>query len=423
MRIRTLHLSFIILFILLGTFLYYLQIIKGLEYKELSNRNSIRLLSIDAPRGVIYDRLNKIVADNALAFGLFIVPQEARDLDQEIKMLAEILNVSETLLKRNYSRNYKASFAPCELMRNISRREAILIEESKLDMPGVLVKEFPLRRYPYKDSLAHLLGYTGEIDKRELELLRSYGYSARDLIGKAGVEKIADSVLRGRNGGMQVQVDNMGRQVKILNLKRPKKGNDIYLTIDAELQDFIKKAMKAKHGAVVFMDVHTGELLSLVSAPSYDPNDSIVKLLNEEGAPLINRAIMGQYPPGSLFKIILAFAGLESGKISHTRQFICYGMLKVGRGRFHCWNRDGHGSVSIERGIIESCNIYFYNLGLLLGAESILEYAGRFGLGKKTGIDLPGEAEGFLPSRAWKRKEKGERWYAGDTAKISIGTG
>ncbi len=423
MRIRSLHFSFIILFVLLAACLYYLQILKGPAYKESSRRNSIRLLSIRAPRGNIYDRYGSILADNALAFGVFIVPQEARDLDGEIKRLSGILGVSESLLKRNYKRNYHAPFAPCEVIKNISKREAILIEESKLDMPGVLVKEFPLRRYLYKDAIAHLLGYAGEIDKRELESLRSYGYSVKDLIGKAGVEKTMDALLRGKSGGMQVQVDNRGRQVKTLNLKRPKKGSDIHLTIDARLQNFVWKAMQGKKGAAVFMDVNTGEVLSLVSNPSYDPNESISKILNGMDAPLLNRAIMGQYPPGSLFKIAVAMAGLESKKIRSSTSFICYGKFKVGAGRFHCWDRDGHGSMDLQRGIIESCNVYFYNLGLLLGADKIFEYAKEFGFGKKTGIDLQGEEAGLVPSRSWKRMEKGENWYAGDTANFSIGQG
>ncbi|MBU1007242.1 MAG: penicillin-binding protein 2 [Candidatus Omnitrophica bacterium] len=423
MKIRSLHLLFAILFILLAGFLYYLQIFKGPAYKESSRKNSIRLLSIRAPRGVIYDRNGIITADNALAFSVFIVPQEAGDIDAEIKKISGILGASESLLKRNYKRNYRAPFAPCELMKNISKREAILLEESKLDMPGVVIKEFPLRRYIYKDALAHVLGYTGEIDKRELEILKSYGYSARDLIGKDGVEKIADEVLRGKSGGMQVQVDNRGRQVKVLNLKRPRRGKDVYLTIDAGLQNFIWKAMEKRKGAVVFMDIHTGEVLSLISSPSYDPNESIARMLSDKGMPLLNRAIMGQYPPGSLFKVAVALAGLDTGKIDQRTSFTCRGKLKVGNGTFHCWNRDGHGVVDLHRAVSESCNVYFYNVGLLLGVDEMDKYARNFGFSKKTGIELQGELGGFVPSRAWKKKEKGDSWYAGDTANLSIGQG
>jgi len=425
MRIRTIHFSFIILFILIGACLSYLQIIKGDLYGRLSCKNSIRLLNINAPRGIIYDRQNRRVVDNAISFGVFIVPQEAKDLDGETRKLSRILGVSEDLLKRNYKRNYRAPFAPCELKRDVSKRTAILIEESKLDMPGVLIKELPLRRYLYKEAFAHVGGYIGEIDKKEMRLLKSYGYNVKDLIGKDGVEKLADGSLRGKNGGMQIQVDNKGRQVKVLNFKRPKKGRDIYLTIDAGLQDFVWKMMKGKKGAAVFMDPYNGEILSLVSAPSYDPNDSVVGVLNDEDAPLLNRAIMGQYPPGSLFKIVvaLAMADLESGDAGPAHTFVCHGKLNVGKGEFHCWNQDGHGPMDLENAIIESCNVYFYNLGILLGVERISEYARRYGFGKKTGIELFGEMQGFVPSRSWKRAEKKQNWYAGDTVNLSIGQG
>jgi len=423
MRIKSLQYSFIIFFILLGACLYYLQIIKGSLYKGLSYKNSIRLLNIAAPRGIIYDRRKDKVADNALSFGVFIVPQEAKDLDVKIKRLSEILDCPESLLRRNYKRNYRAPFAPCELIRDVSKKKAILVEELKLDMPGILVKEIPLRSYPYKEALAHVVGYIGEIDKRELELLKSYGYSARDTIGKDGVERTADTSLRGMDGGMQVQVDNRGHQVKVLNFKRPEKGNDVNLTIDARLQNFLWKMMKDRMGAAVVMDPYSGEILSLVNSPSFDPNSSLTSVLNDRDAPLLNRAIMGQYPPGSIFKIIVALAGLDSGKIGPETSFTCRGKLNIGRGRFRCWNKDGHGHMNLKDAIAQSCNVYFYNAGILLGVAKISEYAREFGLGKKTGIDLWGEAQGFVPSRAWKRINKKEAWYTGDTANLSIGQG
>lgn len=380
-------------------------------------------MSIKAPRGVMYDRRGKVMVDNTLAFGVFIVPQEVSDLDEEIRRLAKILGVSESLLKRNYNRNYQAPFAPCEVMRSVSKREAILIEESSLDMPGVLVKEFPLRRHAAKEAFAHVAGYVAEINKFELETLKSYGYNVKDMIGKDGVEKIADATLRGKNGGMQVQVDNRGRQVKVISFKKAEKGKDITLTIDAGLQDFVWNAMKGKKGAAVFMDSSSGEILAMVSSPSYDATGSVADLLDDGDFPLLNRAIMGQYPPGSLFKVVVALAGLETGKITPATTFVCNGRLNVGNGRFHCWNRDGHGPMDLKKAIAQSCNIFFYNTGLLLGVDEISDYAKRLGFGKKTGIDIFGEIEGFVPTRQWKKIERGEEWYAGDTANFSIGQG
>lgn len=423
MRIKTLKFFFITFFILLGIFLLYLQIIKGPLYKELSYRNSIRLLNINASRGIIYDRYDKEVAHNVLSFGVFIVPQETSDLDAEIKKLSGILEVPESLLRRNYKRNYRAPFAPCEVARDVPKRKAILVEEMRLDMPGVLVKEIPLRRYPYKDSLAHAVGYIGEINKGELELLKSYGYAVKDMIGKEGIERVADSALRGRSGGMQIQVDNRGRRVKVLSSKKPESGRDIYLTIDAEFQSLVSKMMAGKRGAAIFMDPRTGEVLSMVSTPSYDPNGPLSSVLNDVDSPFLNRAVMAQYPPGSLFKIILAITGLDSEKITSSSTFICRGRLEIGKDEFSCWKRDGHGPMDLDRAITESCNVYFYNVGLLVGVEKINEYARHFGFGKKTGIELFGEKEGFVPSRPWKSKEKKEPWYAGDTANLSIGQG
>jgi len=423
MRLKVLSVSFAVFFTLLASCLYYIQIIKGPAYKEMGYRNSIRLLSINAPRGIIYDRRDRKIAENILSFGVFIVPQEVVELDSTLKRLSEILDCPESLLKRNYNRHYQAPFAPCEVKRNISKKDAILIEELRLDMRGVLVKELPLRSYPYAHAFAHLAGYIAEINKSELNALKSYGYAMKDLIGKDGVERIADNALRGKSGGMQIQVDNRGRQVKVLNLKRPVKGEDVYLTVDAGLQDFIWKAMGEKRGAAIFMDPHTGEILSLVSTPSYDPNGSIASVLYDSDAPLMNRALMGQYPPGSIFKIVLGLAGLESGTITPQTNFVCNGRLTVGKAAFNCWNLDGHGAMDIRHAIVESCNVFFYNVGLMLKAEKIYEYARRLGFGKKTGIELSGEEEGIVPTRAWKRMQTKERWFAGDTANLSIGQG
>jgi len=408
---------------LLTSFLYYLQVVKYPFYENLSYRNSIRLLNIPAPRGIIYDRNNNVVAENELSFGVFIVPQEAEDVDIEIIELSKILNVPESLLRRNYKRNYYAPFAPCELIRDVSKDKAILVEELKLDLPGVLVKEIPLRSYPYKEAFAHVVGYMGKIDKRELDILKSYGYNVRDLIGKDGVERVSDNSLRGKNGGMQIQVDSRGRQAKILNFKKPTKGKTVSLTLDAGLQDFIWNMMKRRKGAAIFMDPDTGEILSMVSSPSYDPNESVVSLLNDQDFPLLNRCIMGQYPPGSLFKIVVSLVGLESGRINEVTTFTCNGIFNIGTGSFGCWNRDGHGDMVLEKAITESCNVYFYNVGVLLGVDRIYEYARYFGFGRRTNIELFGEAKGFFPSKMWKRLYKKESWYAGDTANLSIGQG
>jgi len=423
MRIKILQIFFAILFFLTGSWLYYLQVIKGPFYSDLSFRNSIRLLNISAPRGNIYDRSGKLIAGNTLSFGVFIVPQEADDIDSEMENLSGILGVSKSLLERNYKRNKTASFAPCELIRGVSKKAAISIEESRFEMPGVLVKEIPFRNYYYKEVFSHVVGYTGEIGPLELELLKPYGYNIKDMIGKDGIERFCDRILRGKNGGMQVQVDNRGREVRVMSYRKPRSGKNVYLTFDAGLQKLVYNLFDGRKGAAIFMDPNNGEIFSLVSSPSYDPNESLAKAVRSEESPLLNRAIMGVYPPGSVFKLITAMAALETKSIRPDTGFVCLGKLNIGRDEFSCWNKDGHGYVDLEKAIAWSCNVYFYHAGLLTGAEKITEYANMFGLGRKTGIELFGESSGFVSSKEWKRQEKKQTWYPGDTANFSIGQG
>ncbi|MDO8603403.1 MAG: penicillin-binding protein 2 [Candidatus Omnitrophota bacterium] len=423
MRIKILQIFFAILFVLTGIWLYYLQIVKGPFYSDLSSRNSIRLLNISAPRGNIYDRQGKLIAGNTLSFGVFIVPQEMDEIDAEIEKLSGILGVSKSLMERNYKRNKTAPFAPCELIRDVSKKAAISIEESGFEMPGVLIKEIPFRNYYYKEAFSHVVGYTGEIGQFELELLKPYGYNIKDLIGKDGAERSCDRVLRGKDGGMQIQVDNRGRKVKVLSYRKPKAGRDVYLTLDAGLQKLVYGLFNGEKGAAVFMDPHNGEIFSLVSSPSYDPNGSLSLAMRAKESPLLNRAIMGIYPPGSVFKIVTSMAALESKSVNTYTGFVCTGKFNIGKDTFNCWNKDGHGYVDMEKALAWSCNVYFWHAGLLTGADKITEYASLFGLGRKTGIELFGESNGFVPSKEWRRQEKKEIWYPGDTANFSIGQG
>lgn len=423
MKVKVIQIFFTVLFIFLWGCFFYLQIIKGDFYRKLSSRNSIRLINIPASRGNIYDRNSKLVASNRLSFGVFVVPQEANDIDTEIGIISKISALPHSVLERNYNRNRRAPFAPCELARDIPKHTAMLIEETKPRLPGVLVKEIPERDYLYKDIFCHVVGYIGEIDDIELQLLKPYGYNIKDLIGKDGLERYCDNVLRGKNGGMQIQVDNMGRQVKVLSFKRPKKGKDIVLTIDARLQRVVWNLMRDKKGAAVFMNPHNGEVLSLVSSPSFDPNESLGRLLRDKDSPLLNRAVKGLYSPGSIFKVVVSLAGLETGKITSETTFVCKGKLNIGNAEFECWNKDGHGAVDLRDALMQSCNVYFYNLGLILGVDVISEYARHFGFGKPAGIELYGEGKGFVPSKPWKKSVKKEVWFPGDTANLAIGQG
>ena len=298
-----------------------------------------------------------------------------------------------------------------------------------MDCAGVDVALIARRYYPYASCAAHVIGYMGEIDKSRITKLKDYGYYVKDKVGYSGIEEKFDIYLRGEKGGQQVEVDSQGRQVRLLGYKPPAMGRDVELTIDLDLQQIADKLMDGKKGAFVLMDVSTGEILVLSSAPAFDPNifvqrkdsGALAALLTSQDAPLFNRAISGQFPPGSVFKVVTAVAALKNKKISTSTTFVCSGSLRVGNRDFKCWNV--HGSLDFFQAMAHSCDVYFYHLSLLAGADAVTTTAHEFGFSVPTGIDLSHEAAGFIPTRLWKRLSRFENWYDGDTANLSIGQG
>ncbi len=289
-----------------------------------------------------------------------------------------------------------------------------------------------MRDYLYGNVLSHVAGYLGKISEEELERFRPYGYRIKDLVGKDGIEKFYNDYLRGTNGGLQVEVDNKGRQLGLLAVKEPRAGKALYLSIDIGLQKFCDSVLADKKGAIIVMDPFTGEIFALVSHPSFDPNvfarpgnaKEVSALLNNStDFPMLNRAISGTYAPGSVFKIVVAASALDTGKFSDKDTFSCKGVLTVGNRPFRCWRQKGHGTLTILGAMKYSCNVFFYQLGLLCGADTIARYAFKLGLGKPVGVDLPGEASGFVPTPSWKRKKLGAPWFKGETANYAIGQG
>jgi len=288
-----------------------------------------------------------------------------------------------------------------------------------------------VRWYIYGERTSHIIGYLSLITREELEKFGDYGYSANDMVGRSGIEKAYDRYLRGEDGGTQLEVDASGRLVKILGSKNQKKGTDITLTIDAKLQAYAADCMEGYRGSVVIMDPRNGEILAMASSPSFDSNVFIERGRNEQAVeymksgsrPMLNRAINGRYPPGSIFKPIVSLAGLETRKINEHTTFVCEGKYFLGRAEFDCWKTDGHGPQDLRDAITHSCNIYFYNVGRKLGPEVISEYSRRLGLGKPTGIDLEGESAGLVPSPSWKKTAKKQSWYEGETLNFAIGQG
>ncbi len=419
--------SFLILFF----DLFYLQIIRWPLYHALSKKNHIRLVPLDGLRGTIYDRNGLPLVENRLSFDVVVLPQEIGDEGKTFARVARVLGTSKENIEAIEKKEYQAPFAPVTIARDIDKEKAFILEEMKQDIPGILVQSKSLRWYRYDERGSHIIGYLSLINREELERLRDYGYTFRDLVGRSGAERIYDRYLKGEGGGMQLEVDAVGRLIKTLGTKLPRKGRDITLTVDAKLQSRVSGLLSGDKGAIVIMDPNNGEILAMSSSPSFDPNlfidpnknEVATDLLKSSSRPMINRAINGQYPPGSTFKIIVAAAGLNTKKINENTTFNCTGKFLVGNIEFDCWKEGGHGPQNLREALIHSCNVYFYNLGRKLGPDILAEYAHKFGLGRPTGIDLVSEGKGFVPTVWWKKTAKHENWYEGETVNYSIGQG
>jgi len=422
MRIRSLEKILSGLFFLLILGLLYLQVIEGKRYRIQSQENIIRLIPIPAPRGDISDRNGVVLADHRLTFDVGIVPQETENLTSLIEKISKAVPVDREKVIREYSRNFSTPFTPVKVLEDVAKETAIALAERR-DLQGLVVVVTPRRHYPYGAATAHVLGIVGEISSRELERLRPYGYRIKDLLGEGGIEESFDNYLRGEDGGTQLKVNNRGYKVATLGYRPAKKGNDLTLTLDIRLQNFIYSLLEGKQGVVCVMDPATGEILALVSSPSFDPNEDLSSFLSAEGRPFLNRATQGVYPPGSTFKVVIASMALEEGNIHPESSFSCPGFLKIGKGSFQCWKEGGHGEQHLVEALRHSCNVFFYRVGLLSGPDRIAEYARLFGFGEKSGIELPHESAGFVPTPLWKRIAKREGWYDGDTANFAIGQG
>jgi penicillin-binding protein 2 len=317
------------------------------------------------------------------------------------------------------------------LAEDVPRSEVFCLAEEKVNLPGVNIEVQPKRHYLHNNFASHLLGHLGEIGPKELRALYGAGYKLGDIIGKSGVEKIYDNSLRGRSGGRQVEMDARGRQLRIISSVLPEEGNSIILTIDERIQKLCEDSLNGKAGAICAINPANGEVLALVSKPDFDPNlfterlplSRTQELFTDPGFPMFDRVIQSQYAPGSLFKIITAIAGLEEGVITVDETLDCRGSLQIGNREFKCWKERGHGRLDIVQAIAQSCDVFFYQLGLRVGGDKLAKYARMLGLAKEIGISLPSEAKGLVPDSTWKKINFGEQWYSGDTANMSIGQG
>ncbi|MBA4422577.1 MAG: penicillin-binding protein 2 [Syntrophus sp. (in: bacteria)] len=412
--------------------LWYLQVIKGNELRQRSENNSVRLRKIKSMRGLVLDTGRQVLVDNQPSFDLVFVPNRTRDANTIIEKIRTLY------VKRSLTLSSLSSFTgkvkplvPVTIERNISMEKLAVVETHALELPGVVVEVTPVRQYLNGKMTAQVIGFTGEVSREELDYDISDLLTPGDIIGKFGIEKFLDAHLRGKNGAEQVEVNVAGKAVRSLGRIQSEPGDNVVLSIDLALQEEAWKALGDRPGAVVVLDPRNGAVLALVSSPSFDPNlfnggissDDWEKLTGNRRHPMENRSISGQYPPGSTYKPIIAAAALEEGLITPETTFYCNGTFELGNRIFRCWNAKGHGHISLHRAIVESCDVYFYNLGKLLGVDKIAAYAQAFGLGAPLGIDLTREKGGLIPTKQWKLSRMKEPWQQGETISISIGQG
>lgn len=421
-----------ILFVLLILGLFYNQIIRYGHYSKLSNNNSIRIMPIEGPRGNIFDRNGVPLVTNRLAFDAAIVYRELRDRQKLGRALKDILGMSGKDIMDALEKAGAKPYAPVVIAEDVDKEKAMALEEASFDVSGLMIQTRSRRDYLYNNVGCHIFGYLSEVTEQELENLGDYGYRSKDLIGRSGLEKYYDPYLRGTNGGLQLEVDSRGRQTRVLGLKEPTSGKDLYLNIDIALQSASDKLLGQHNGAVIMMDPRDGSVLALASHPTFDPNVFVrpdasaerVKFLKDRiGRPMSNRAISGLYPPGSVFKIVTSSAALESKAITPNTRYYCTGSYLLGRAKFDCWKEGGHGSQNLREGLMNSCNVFFYNTGRAAGVDAIESYARLYGLDRNTGIDLPDEVKALVPGRPWKRLRRNSVWYEGETVNYAIGQG
>ena len=428
---RLLLIKIVVLIIvgLLVVRLWQLQVRDGTYYRSLSQDNRTRSVLLHPVRGFIYDRNGIVLANSVPDFNLYVQLSDVPDREALLGKLIELLSLDKSELNKKIQA--QGGRTPIRLKKGISLKEAVIVESHRLDLPGVVIRPEFQRNNPQGAYAAHVLGYVGSASEEQLAREEFQGLPPGSIIGQYGVELIYERTLRGRGGRKLIEVDALGHEKRMISVDKPQVGNDVHLTIDFRLQKLAEDLLGEEAGAIVALDPQTGEILALASRPSFDPNalsrglrsDEWNDILQDTSHPLTNRAIQGQYPPGSTFKIIMATAGLETNAIGLTDTLHCGGKFRLGDRTFRDWKKYGHGAVDLHKAIADSCDVYFYRLGHRMGIETIAAYAKRFGLGARTGIDLPAEGTGLIPSSEWKRQTRGEPWYPGETISVAIGQG
>lgn len=414
--------------------LFFLQNVRGEEFRKLSENQRIRLQSIDAPRGLIFDRNGKILAENRPSIDLAIIMKDAKPVEETVEKLSDYTGIPlEDLMVKVRANRGVPAYKSVVLKPDINMDILAAVEVHKFDLPGININISSRRVYPEKESMSHIIGYVGEIsldqfgEKKEDE--DDYDYRVGDYVGKYGVEKSLEKFLRGTRGGRQVEVDAKGRVVQVLKNVDGRAGSNVWLTIDDDLQKKAESLISDTTGAMVVMDYLSGEVLAMATNPSFDNNLFITgmsreiwnTLISNPDRPLENKAVQAEYPPASTYKIVTAMAALEEGIVNERTSVSCPGFYQFGDHSYRCWNKYGHGSVNVVSALAMSCDVFFYHFGQKLGVDRIAKYAKAAGLGERTGIELDHEGKGLIPTSEWKKKRMGVSWRAGETISVAIG--
>lgn len=419
-------------FFIIALRLWYLQVIHGDEFRVQSENNRLRTVYVPPPRGLILDRNGQVLVKNRPSFNIEFISEDSPDPKETLHALAEITGVPEESLKdRMKDSRKRRRFEPKVLLRDVDRDVLAKVTAQKYRLPGVIVNVVPARDYIYGSLAAHALGYIREITQAQLERPKFAGYIIGDQVGQYGIEREMEVNLQGKRGMQAVIVDASGNRIGEASFEPDAPGHAVNLTLDLDVQKAAEEAMDQRRGAVIALDPNTGEVLAMVSHPAFDPNmftrelsaEDWKDLNSDKTKKLNNRTIQGTYPPGSVFKVFMSAAGLATGTVTPKQGVSCPGFFPFAGRDYRCWKKTGHGPVDLYSAIVQSCDVYFYSLGNKLQIDTIHEYMNRFGLGRKTGIELGDEAEGLVPSSAWKQKTFHERWYPGETISVSIGQG
>jgi len=419
------------IFSVLAISFWVLQVAQHAKFEEMAENNHQRTLALRAPRGIVLDRNQHVLIENRPSFSISIMREHSKDLNRTIRMLAAVLGYEESGVRDIVNRHRREpTYRPITIVLDASIAQVSAVKARRLELPDVVVELVPTRRYPEKLA-AHAFGYVGEVSDKDVS--EDESLKSGDIVGQAGIEKVYNAQLMGIDGARRVVVNSVGREIRVLDEQEPIEGKRLQLTLDYDLQKAVEDGFRVSgfNGAAVVLDPQNGEVLAFASLPEYDPNAfaagidraSFSALLNDELKPLQDRAIQGRYSPGSTFKMAVALAGLEEGIITPSFHATCAGHATFYGHTFACWKKPGHGTIDLRHAIEQSCDVYFYTVANLVGVDKINKWATLIGLGVKSGIDLPNELTGLVPSTQWKLQAKHEKWYAGETISVGIGQG